>query len=412
MKSKVFFVILGILVATFGMSYRYYQNFYREKMQMISNYAVDVWELAEGNVSGHAILKEDADDSPIQVPEFVYETLQPNQTGQFHFDQLTDTEKKVYAEILWALTTYVEDVKVSTLNNEMVSKCFQCVLNDHPEIFYVEGFRYTNYYTGDELSRIGITGTYTMSRETAKKYRNQIEACADQILENIPVGADEYEKTKYIYEYIIRQTEYDKSAENNQNIISVFLNKRSVCQGYTKAVQYLCRKEGIKATTILGHVKDGNHAWNLVLVDGNWYYLDATWGDSTYYKSISTDICGASTEEINYDYLLVTTDFLEMTHITDNVIKPPPCISIADNYYVREGLYFEDVNVKNIKAAFDKGYDAGMMTVTLKCASPVVYEQMKESLINDQKVFDYLRGTSEKISYIDNVSHNSISFWL
>ena len=412
MKKKISFIMVFGIIILCILSYKYAQNDHNKGIQMISDYMVDLREIIEGNMEGHAILNDNLDDTPICVPEFVYDSLQNSQIGLFHFDQLTDAEKRVYTEILWAVTAYVNDVQVSTLNNETVSKCFQCVLNDHPEIFYVDGYRYTNYYAGDELVKIGISGTYTMTRENAKKYRNRIDACVDQIMEEVPASADEYEKTKFLYEYIITQTEYDAGAENNQNILSVFLNKRSVCQGYTKAMQYLLKKAGIMSTTILGHVKGGNHAWNLVSVNGNWYYLDATWGDSIYYRSISADACAASIGEVNYDYLLVTSDFMEMTHIIDNVIAPPPCISVEDNYYVREGLYFKDIDTENIKSVFDRSYCEGQELVTLKCASPVVYEQMKSYLINEQEVFKYLHNGNDKIAYIDNTSHNSISFWL
>lgn len=394
--------------AYFGLSNANWDNCY----DIISEYMVDLQELAEGNLSGHVTTEQFSSRIPSTIPEDVYYDLFYKQNGMYHFEHISNTERQVYIEILWALSTYNENVEVSTLNNDVISKCFQCVLNDHPEIFYVDGFHYKNYYKNDQLTKITVTGSYTMDSKEIMKYQARIDACVDQILENIPDGADEYAKAKYIYEYIIKYTDYDADSENNQNILSVFLNGKSVCQGYTKSVQYLLQKLNMNATTILGYVEDGRHSWNLVMVNGKWYYIDATWGDYSYPIYATEDYSEINPPDINYDYLLITTDELKMTHYIDTVVDPPVCISITDNFYVREGLYFDVLNKEAIRTAFEHGYENNWKMVTLKCASSVVYDQLKMYLIYNQEVFQYLHNDYDTIMYFDNMSNCSVSFWL
>ena len=74
------------------------------------------------------------------------------------------------------------------------------------------------------------------------------------------------------------------------------------------------------AVLVTGRVKNGEpHAWDMVLADGEWYYVDPTWGDA-YYLMGDDDPAwqGKTRPSVNYDYLLVTTQQLLQTHKIDN----------------------------------------------------------------------------------------------
>ncbi len=350
---------------------------------------------------------------PEQVLTRTDEKLREEQAECYAFGKLSEEEQEVYLEILGALIEFKENVRLSSCDKDLISRVFQCVLNDHPEIFYVEGYTYTEYTLGSILKKITFTGSYRFDPEEVEEKQTQIDNYVNQCLAGIPEDADEYEKVKYVYEYLIHHTDYDASADDSQNICSVFLERKSVCQGYAKATQYLLNRAGVFATLVLGRVVGGEgHAWNLVRIDGAYYYVDTTWGDASYQAVGGSAYPVEKIPTINYDYLCVTTEQMELTHTQDNVVDMPECSSLDANYYVREGVYFTEFDEEKIGKIFTDSYERGDTYVTLKCEGPDIFRKMRETLIGEQEVFRYLDCPDKAVSYVENEKQYSLSFWL
>lgn len=356
--------------------------------------------------------KQDTEEIQIfSADEIARLKAEQEQLNLYCYRHISEEERDVYVEILRSLTN-MREARLSSTDPEQIDKVFQCVLNDYPELFYVEGYAFTKYTRGDIITKIHFKGSFTSDRQEIEERQQRIDAYAEQCLSGVPEQADDYLKIKYVYEYIIKNTEYNVNAPDNQNICSVFLNNESVCQGYAKATQYLLQKLGIEAALVIGQVEGGEgHAWNLVKSDGSYYYVDTTWGDASY----RTDAGGEQLENlpvINYDYLCVTTDQLSKTHRIDNVVPMPRCVSLEDNFYVREGAYFTDINEEQLAQVFEKSYSYGEDYVTLQCADEAVYRDMVNYLITDQKIFRYLNEPDGIVAYSDNEKQLSLGFWL
>lgn len=337
--------------------------------------------------------------------------LLEQQAGYYYFDHLSQKDKLLYVEIYQILTRRAEDVRISSMEAEQIERIFQSVLNDHPEIFYVEGYHFTKYTLGEELKKITFRGSYHMDETETEACRQQIEHRVEEWLRPLESVTDEYEYVRQVYESVIHHTDYVTGAREDQNICSVFLYGESVCQGYAKAVQYLLQKRGIQSALVIGSVGEEGHAWNLVKVDQEYYYVDATWGDASY------QLENADAEEdrflgINYDYLCVTTDQLKRTHQPAEPALMPLCESLNANYYVREGAYFTSPDTDMLEQLFEKAYTDGKDCVTLKCSQEAVYQQMLTWLIEEQEIFHYLKDRKEVVAYADHKEQLSISFWL
>ena len=112
---------------------------------------------------------------------------------------------------------------------------------------------------------------------------------AKQVLRNI-VDDDmtDLEKLKAIYDWLLVNVEYDnlalKKAESNSinefeykawYAEGVFDHGVAVCAGIADAFLIMAQIEKIPAIYVSGN----SHAWNKVMVDGNWYGVDATHGN-------------------------------------------------------------------------------------------------------------------------------------
>jgi hypothetical protein len=154
-----------------------------------------------------------------------------------------------------------------------------------------------------------------------------------------------------------------------------------------------------------------SHAWNLVNSDGDYYYVDTTWGDASYRSNDESGDVNYSTS-INYDYLCVTTAQLTRTHTIESYVELPVCTADKDNYYVRENALFYQYDEEKIRNLFEKAMEEGRQDVTLKCADGTCFQDMKERLIDNQEIFSCLPVEVTQITYANNSKQLSLTFWI
>lgn len=397
--ASVIFTITGVIVMGTGGCGAFGQNFDEipsevSETEMSKTHQSQIQEEEEES-------KSTQEAELLEIPEIYY-----------GYHVLSEKEQTLYLELLDALSQMSGEVAVSTLDSALLDKIFECVLNDHPELFYVEGFKYTEHFLGDALTGITFEGTYSMTKEEAALTLDEIENRLSECMSEVPLNEDEYSTVKFLYDYLIDNTEYDTNADDNQNICSVFLGGSSVCQGYAKAMQYMLQNVGIQSLLVTGYTGTERHAWNLVRVNGQYYYLDPTWGDASYSYSGGEDLDGkVFLPPINYDYFLVTTDEISKTHSFEDTIVLPVCDSTQDNYYVREGLYFEGFDRQQLENIFDSEVVKQADYVTLKCANVQVYHEMLSAIIEDRQIFTIVKSGEGTISYASNEELGTISFW-
>ncbi len=380
-------------------------------------------ELPENFVTGsseivHSRERESATEQIIE-PQVSWPESQGHISWSYAREQLSEAERCWYDDIYEMLMGQIREgdldpAYINQISSDRIEDIFQCVLNDHPEIFYVTGYHYTQYKEGSKVTRITFAGDYAMDGQEIALKQQQIENYVSACLSGLGEQATQYEKVKYVYEYLIDRTEYNLEAAENQNICSVFVGGQSVCQGYAKAMQFLMNRLGMQCTLVTGIVENGErHAWNLVSVDDRYYYVDVTWGDVSYQvREQNAEVMSGAFPAVNYDYLCNTSQQLAKTHTIDNVVPMPECTSMEANYYVMEGAYFTAYDQEQLNMLFEKGYDQGREDIALKCSDEQVYQEIFDKLITEHGIFDLLKSGDGRVAYSENQKLFSLTFWL
>lgn len=111
----------------------------------------------------------------------------------------------------------------------------------------------------------------------------------ESYLSNINITDSEAMRAMLLYYYIIDDLEYDYGliGENYNNLTKeeanlksspycVLVEKSGICTNIAQAYMFLCTQADIPCGTVL-HSGGNMHMWNIVKIDGKYYYCDPTW---------------------------------------------------------------------------------------------------------------------------------------
>lgn len=164
---------------------------------------------------------------------------------------------------------------------------------------------------------------------TTRDQENVLDARIDEVIEDF--GFDAYstqkEKSDAIYEFITDNVEYDHENLNDDShtlkytAYAALINGTAVCQGYATLYYRLARECGLETRVITGTSRGENHAWNIVKIGSEYYYLDSTWdaGETKYdyYLKGSINFTSDHTPEDRY----LETEFTQKYPISETDIS-------------------------------------------------------------------------------------------
>lgn len=123
--------------------------------------------------------------------------------------------------------------------------------------------------------------------ERLKAYDRVVDKKIMNILsDEIDISQEDYEREWALFEYLIASTKYTTEGANGKidepmihTLFGTLIDGKAVCDGYAKTMMYLLNAVGIQSRLVFGEAEGIAHVWNQVNIQGEYYHLDATWGD-------------------------------------------------------------------------------------------------------------------------------------
>ena len=332
-----------------------------------------------------SIAKSIISGEPKEVEELRQMEVAQREEGhqEYYFKQLTEEEQRVYRELLKGIRAREKEFYLTISDDDSIDRSYHAVLKDHPEIFWVHNREKIYKTTYSDSDYCVFTPGYTYTDSEIDEIQMAMEQSFQEVRALIPEDAGDYEKVRIVYTYVIDHTQY-QTGEDDQSIAGVFWKKSAVCAGYAGAVQYLLERLDIPCIYVDGSTKGSTegHAWDIVKIGQEYYYVDATNGDQPDFLNGDA----AQLEEhktIIYDYLCPFPEEYEKTYTPSEELTVPACTAKDLDFYVLNQGYFEDYSWQDIYDYCKMRLDNGAAVVRFKFGSQEAFSEACQELLDD-----------------------------
>lgn len=332
-----------------------------------------------------SIAKSIISGEPKEVEELRQMEVAQSEEGhqEYYFKQLTEEEQRVYRELLKGIRAREKEFYLTISDDDSIDRSYHAVLKDHPEIFWVHNREKIYKTTYSDSDYCVFTPGYTYTDSEIDEIQTAMEQSFQEVRALIPEDAGDYEKVRIVYTYVIDHTKY-QTGEDDQSIAGVFWKKSAVCAGYAGAVQYLLERLDIPCIYVDGSTKGSTegHAWDIVKIGQEYYYVDATNGDQPDFLNGNA----AQLEEhktIIYDYLCPFPEEYEKTYTPSEELTVPACTARDLDFYVLNQGYFEDYSWQDIYDYCKMRLDNGAAVVRFKFGGQEAFSEACQELLDD-----------------------------
>ena len=286
---------------------------------------------------------------------------QPKQTSYSYSAITNENVKNLYAQIESECQKPVpEEIQCTgKLSQKDIYEAIVAFKNDHPDIFWLKNT--FTYYDYDGSTHIELA--YITSGDALEEQKENFNTALSSFVDNATMYYSEYEREKYVNDFIVDNCEYDTEAAksdyttgNVSTAYGVLVEGKAICEGYARAFQLLCNKLGIECVSVTGMTDNVGHAWNCARIDGDWCQVDVTWNDSGnevdryYYFNLTDEQMYATHRPDDYFADIEPENYNNDENLIGNLYIPE-CTTTSHNYYMNTAsmLYdFDDETYDNI----------------------------------------------------------------
>ena len=271
------------------------------------------------------------DQEPEQVKKLrEQETAQTEEGHQeYYFQLLKDQEKVIYRQMLQGIRERKEEFYLTSSEDEVIDRAYHAVLKDHPELFWIHNREavYRTTYPGEDYSLFSPGYTYT--EQEVQEIQAAMEQRYQEMTAMIPENADDYEKVKTVYTYLIDTTEYVSSDQ--------------------------------------------------------YYYVDATNGDQPEFLE-GDAVQFVEHKTTLYDYLCPFPDEYREIYTASEEFPVPECTAVDKNFYVLNQGCFDTYDTEALYSYCKMRLDNGAAVVRFKFSTQEAYNEAYREWIQESYI--------------------------
>lgn len=242
-----------------------------------------------------------------------------------------------------------------------IHSAFQKFYDEYPEYFWVRNYHYS--INGRQL-KIQIEQFQECNSVQLEKMFTEMTAEAEKIITQIPADASDYDKALFVHDYLVDHTvfEYQQPDGTEQEYkichtaYGCISKGSAVCEGYSRAFQYLMKLLSVPCGTCSGMAAGDNHAWNYVCLDNDYYWLDLTWDDPSSLERPNVN-------SKSHAYFLLNDEMMSRSHtLGDENAFVPKCTATKLNYFIHNGLCLDEYSLSEFDRYFTEDHLEYMFT--------------------------------------------------
>ena len=285
-------------------------------------------------------LISDKDLNSLKDSNIDYSTYSVNIETSPYYSMLDENEKDLYKQIY----ANADNLKKTFVPKQNITKneleeTIIAVYNDSPELFWIDTSYSYKYLISGKIAQVTLNYNSTADDIESSKYL--FNQATNKILNEANNYNNNYDKEKFVHDYILEKNIYDINNKLNQSAYSALVNGKTVCAGYSRAFQYIMNKLNITTYYVTGKSQGESHAWNIVKLGNGYYNIDLTWDDGkiityNYFnktdyefsktherseKSINLPSCNATTYKYKKPYINNSTNNYDKEYIKNHTKK-------------------------------------------------------------------------------------------
>lgn len=312
----------------------------------------------------------------------------PDESLLWGYHQLTPEEQEAYIKLRGAAGAHsVLRVPVN-ISYDSLERVLDAINYDHPEIFWFDGsiVYYTDTITGKVTD---VELEYNLEKEEVERAQLQIDSYVSGCMasEAMVTAQTDFDRVLAVYRYLVDHTEYDMAYREQQSVVSLMKEGRAVCRGYAESFCLIMHRLGIPCTIVEGLssqdwvLSDDGHAWNAVMLDGQWYNIDPTWGDPLWQE-------GADPTTPADGYILVNDELFDRDHTDFSKLGSPVCTAMDLNYHAAYGILHSVWSEEYFRWAVQAHLNLGLPWAQVRYDNYEAYYQAKSALIDGDVLGD------------------------